>query len=371
MNFCEHIVEESHLKLNSVIQMTGISRAKYYEWLKRCGLENQHNGNIPKAHWVTPEEKQAVIDYSRKHITANTYYLRDGYRRIAYMGLDENIFAASPATVYRILKKEGLLNKWKGNRNSSKGSGYCQPAKPHQEWHTDIKYVNYKGTFLFLISVLDGYSRYILHHELKTSMTELDVEITLEKAHEKYPGEKPRVISDNGSQYISKDFQIYLKTVGMQHVRTSPRYPQSNGKIERYHRSIEEECLRSKSLINLDDAREQIAEYVYHYNNHRLHSSLFYLRPVDFLNGNVQELIDIRQAKLDAATENRIAYWNQKKLDNTINNHNFDTSDEAETSSVGGQLVRNSPADVNKMGVGSFQPPNNIYSCQVCLIKTQ
>lgn len=314
MNFCEHIIEGSHLKITAVVKMLGISRAKYYDWLKRLGQENHHNGKIPKAHWVTPEEKRAVIDYARNHIAANSFYLKDGYRRIAYMGLDENVFAVSPATVYRILKKEGLLNKWKGKRTSSKGYGYNQPVRPHQEWHIDIKYVNYHGAFLFFIGIMDGYSRYIVHHELRTSMTELDVELTLQKAHEKYPDSSPRIISDNGSQFVSKDFQLYLKQIGLQHVKTSPAYPQSNGKIERFHRSLEEECLRTNSLINLDDAKQQIVEYVDHYNNHRLHSSLFYLRPVDFLSGNVQELIDARQAKLDKATENRISYWSIKKI---------------------------------------------------------
>jgi putative transposase len=347
VQYCKHISEESHLRLTKLIRMVGISRAKYYDWLARNGRKNMHNGQIPKAHWATPEEKQAVVDYAQNHISTNAYYLKDGYRRIAYMGLDENAFALSPATVYRILRKEGLLNKWNGKRTSSKGHGFVQPTQPHQEWHTDIKFVNYRGTFLFFIGIMDGYSRYIVHHELRTSMTELDVEITLQKAHEKYPDNKPRIISDNGSQYISKDFQVYLKQIGLQHVKTSPCYPQSNGKLERFHRSLEEECLRTNSLINLDDARKQIAEYVDHYNNNRLHSSLFYLRPVDFLNGNVQELIDTRQMKLDNATKNRVLYWNKKKLYNSMNYNKFEVLDKAETGSAGVQLVRNSPTNGN------------------------
>lgn len=294
--------------------MTGINSGKYYNWRRRFSKQNNHNGTIPKAHWLTPEEKQSIIDYAGKYISSNSYYLKDGYRRIAYNGLDENVFAVSPTTVYRVLSKAGLLSKWKGKHRSSKGSGYRQPAGPHQEWHTDIKYINFQGTFLFFISIMDGYSRYILHHELRTSMTEHDVEITLQKAHEKYPDKKPKIISDNGSQYISKDFQLYLKEIGLQHVRISPFYPQSNGKIERFHRSLEEECISTKSMINLDDARSQIARYIDHYNNHRLHSALFYLRPVDFLSGNVDELLQERQSKLDRATENRVKYWSNKKV---------------------------------------------------------
>lgn len=293
--------------------MLGINRDKYYQWEKRSGTENRHNGQQPKQHWLTPEEKQSVINYARKYIDSHEYYLQDGYRRITYMGLDENIFACSPTTVYRILSKVGLLSKWKKKRNTSKGLGFIQPLEPYKEWHTDIKYINYKGTFLFFIGIMDGYSRYIVHHELRTSMTEFDVELVLQRALEKYPGKHPKLITDNGSQYISKDFQVYLKEVGLQHVKTSLSYPQSNGKIERFHRSLEEECVRTTSMINIEDAREQITKYVNHYNNRRLHSALFYLRPVDFLNGNVDELLKARQEKLDKAADNRVKYWESKK----------------------------------------------------------
>ena len=157
--------------------MLGVNRPKSYDWLKRFGIENYHNGKIPKKHWLTTEERQAIIDYARKHIGSHQYYLQDGYRRIAYMGIDENKFACSPTSVYRVLSKAGLLTKWKNKKSGSKGKGFKQPLKAHQEWHMDIKYVNFKGTFLFYIGIIDGYSRYIVYHELRTSMTELDVEI--------------------------------------------------------------------------------------------------------------------------------------------------------------------------------------------------
>lgn len=313
MRYCRKINRDSHLPRSRLIEMMGISRPKYYSWEKRLGLPNNHNGKMPKSHWLTPEERKAVIEFAKGYISENSYYLRDGYRRITYTMIDKNICAASPSTVYRILKREGLLNRWKGNRSVTKGKGYRQPEAPHKEWHTDIKYVNFKGTFLFFISIMDGYSRYIIHHELRSSMTEYDIEIVVQRAHEKYPQHKPRIISDNGSQYVSKDFQMYLKESGLQHVRTSPSYPQSNGKIERFHRSLEEECLRTKSMINLEDAGRQIEKYVDHYNRNRLHSSLYYLRPIDFLEGRVDKLLKIRQEKLDKAAEARNKYWKERK----------------------------------------------------------
>ncbi len=226
------------------------------------------------------------------------------------MMIDDNIVAVSPATTYRILEAAGLLNRWNKVKRSSKGGGFYQPTAPHQHWHTDIKYVNYYGTFLFLISVIDGYSRYIVHHELRLSMQQFDVQITLQRALEKYPGFKPRIISGNGPQFISKDFAEYLKQVGLQHIRTSVAYPQSNGKIERYHRTIHQDCLMKTSLINLDDARMQISSYIGYYNTKRLHSSLFYLTPEDFLLDRVEEKLDLRERKLKEAKLNRLELRN-------------------------------------------------------------
>lgn len=105
-------------------------------------------------------------------------------------------------------------------------------------------------------------------------MTEYDVELTIQRALEKYPEANPRIISDNGAQYLSKDFQTFLKEAWLQHIRTSIAYPRSNGKIERFHRSVRGECLQQQSLIDLDDARQQIARYIHYYSTQRLHSAL-------------------------------------------------------------------------------------------------
>jgi transposase InsO family protein len=296
-----------------MLKILRISHSKYYTWKNRTGLENTHNGKIPKQHWLTPVEVKAIINYAKSNVGKNIYYLRDGYRRIAYSGIDAGLFAASPSSVYRVLKEAGLLNKWADKKTTSKGTGFKQPASPHKEWHTDIKYVNYHGTFLFFLGVIDGYSRYIIHHELLLSMTVLDVEITIQRAHEKFPDVKPTLISDNGGQYISKDFAKYMQNLEFKHVRTSPNYPQSNGKIERFHRSLNEECLDKRSLIDVEDARKQVAEYIYKYNNERLHSSLNYLRPVDYLLGNPDELLKERRRKIYEAVEKRIKYWEENK----------------------------------------------------------
>lgn len=296
--FTEMMTIKTNTPVNKLLGLIGISSSKYYSWIDRREQSNNHNGIIPKKHWILKWEREAIINYARTH-------MGEGYRRLTYMMIDDNIVAVSPSTTYRVLKSAGLLNRWNKVKKSSKGNGFDQPVLPHQHWHTDIKYVNFRGTFLFLISVIDGYSRYIVHHELRMNMQEFDVEITVQRALEKYPFAKPRLITDNGSQFISKDFAEYLKQAGLQHIRTSIAYPQSNGKIERYHRTIHEECLRTKSLIDLDDARKQIAEFIDYYNTKRLHSSLFYLTPTDFLNGTITEKLEARSVKLRLAKKAR------------------------------------------------------------------
>lgn len=299
VEFVNFIRPKTDIPLKGIIPLLGISSSKYYSWIERKGVENNHNGKTPKEHWCLDWEKEAIIVYAKSHPV-------EGYRRLTYKMIDDNVVAVSPATTYRILKAAGLLNRWNKVKSSSKGGGFNQPTAPHQHWHTDIKYVNYHGTFLFLISVIDGYSRYIVHHELRRSMQQFDVQLTLQRALEKYPGTKPRIISDNGPQFISKDFAEYLKLLELQHIRTSVAYPQSNGKIERYHRTIHQDCLMKTSLINLDDARKQISSYIDYYNNKRLHSSLFYLTPEDFLIDRVEEKLKVRERKLKEAKLKRI-----------------------------------------------------------------
>ena len=299
VEFVNFIRPKTDIPLKGIIPLLGISSSKYYSWIERKGVENNHNGKTPKEHWCLDWEKEAIIVYAKSHPV-------EGYRRLTYKMIDDNVVAVSPATTYRILKAAGLLNRWNKVKRSSKGGGFDQPTAPHQHWHTDIKYVNYHGTFLFLISVIDGYSRYIVHHELRRSMQQFDVQLTLQRALEKYPGTKPRIISDNGPQFISKDFAEYLKLLELQHIRTSVAYPQSNGKIERYHRTIHQDCLMKTSLINLDDARKQISSYIDYYNTKRLHSSLFYLTPEDFLIDRVEEKLKVRERKLKEAKLKRI-----------------------------------------------------------------
>jgi putative transposase len=214
------------------------------------------------------------------------------------------VVAVSPASVWRVLKQAGLLSRWK-SKLSRKGTGFEQPPQPHQHWHIDVSYINVSGTFYYLCSVLDGYSRFIVHWDLRESMKEADIEIILERAKENYPEAKPRIISDNGPQFIARDFKEFIRISGMTHVRTSPFYPQSNGKLERWHKSLKSECIRPLTPLTLEDARRLIQSYVDHYNTVRLHSAIGYVTPQDMLTGRQAEIHGARDRKLEQARRQR------------------------------------------------------------------
>jgi transposase-like protein len=206
--------------------------------------------------------------------------------------------------VYRVLKTAGLMERFHG-KPSKKGTGFHQPDGPHRHWHIDVAYVNICGTFYFLASVLDGYSRYIVHWEIREKMEEVDIETILQRAREQFPDAKPRIISDNGPQFVAKEFKEYIRICGMTHVRTSPYYPQSNGKLERYHRTIKHDCLRPGTPLSVEDARRIVTRFVQEYNEVRLHSALRYITPQDKLLGRETQIFAERDRKLDEARNRR------------------------------------------------------------------
>lgn len=297
IDFIREWSEKTGIILKFFISWIGISWNRYTNWKGRYGKKNEHNNWIPRDYWIEQWEKEAIITYYNDHPT-------EGYRRATYMMIDENIVAVSPSTVYRILSSAGLLGRRK-NKISKKGTGFIGPTKPHQHWHVDISYVNLSGTFYYLCSVLDGYSRYLVHWELRESMKTEEVEIIIQRALERFPGVKPRIISDNGPQFIAKDFKEFIRVSGMTHVRTAPYYPQSNGKIERWHQSIKKECIRPKCPTNFNEAQRLISSFIEYYNNARLHSSIGYIAPIDKLNGREKEIFKIRDQRLADARERR------------------------------------------------------------------
>jgi putative transposase len=254
---------------------------------------------VPRDWWLEDWEKQAILDFQRE-------FPLEGYRRMTLMMLDRDVVAASPTTVYRVLKAAGRMGRFAG-KPSQKGKGFTQPLRPHEHWHIDISHLNLCGTFYYLCSIIDGYSRFIVHWEIRETMKEREAEIVVQRAREKFPGEKPRIISDNGPQFIAKEFKEFIRLCGMTHVRTSPYYPQSNGKKERWYQTLKAECLRRDTPLSLEDARRIVALYVEYYNHVRLHSALGYVAPADKLVGREKDIFPARDRKLEEARARRKA----------------------------------------------------------------
>jgi len=299
VDYVRYWSDKTEIKAVKMVKWIGISRSKFYDWQLRYGKVNEHNRWIPRDFWLIDYERQKIIDYYQKNPL-------EGYRRLCYMMMDADIVAVSPSSVYRVLTNACLLNKW-NRKKSKKGSGFKQPLKAHQHWHIDISYINICGTFYYLCSILDGFSRYIVHWEIREAMKESDVEIILQRAKEKFPDTSPRIISDNGPQFIAKDFKEFIRISGMTHVKTSPYYPQSNGKLERYHRTIKSSCIRPNTPLSLSDAQRLVTDFVDHYNNKRLHSATGYITPADKLAGRAEAIFAQRESKLAAAREARKA----------------------------------------------------------------
>jgi putative transposase len=289
--------DRTELPASQLLRWLGLGTSKFHDWKDRYGKVNEHNGTVPRDWWLDDWEKRAIVDYHDRHPL-------EGYRRLTFMMLDDDVVAVSPASVYRVLKQAGRLDRRRFSP-SKKGTGFVQPLLAHEHWHVDVSYINVSGTFYYLTSVLDGCSRYIVHWELRESMTERDIETILQRALERHPEKKPRIISDNGPQFIARDFKEFIRLTGVTHVRTSPYYPQSNGKLERWHGSLKRECVRPAAASSLDEAECRIASYVDHYNNARLHSALGYVTPADKLIGLEKEIFAERDRKLEEARERR------------------------------------------------------------------
>lgn len=298
IDFVNRWAGKAELPAQRFVTWLGISSSKFYDWKARYGKVNEHNAWVPRDHWLEDWEKAAILDFELK-------YPLEGYRRLAFMMLDADVAAASPSSVYRVLKAAGRIAAH--DVATRKGTGFQQPLAAHEHWHIDVSYLNIRGTFYYLASVLDGMSRSIVHFEIHESMTEPQIELILQRAREKFPGVTPRVISDNGPQFIANDFKQFIRLCGMTHVRTSPFYPQSNGKLERFHKTIKSECIRPQTPLSLEDARRIVGEYVRHYNDVRLHSAIGYVTPSDKLAGREKQIFQGRDGKLAKAREARAA----------------------------------------------------------------
>jgi len=176
--------DKTELTAKQLIAWLGVRENKFYDWRLRYGKVNEHNAWIPRDWWLEEWEQQAILKFHFEHPL-------EGYRRLTFMMLDANVVAVSPSSVYRVLRKAGLMDR-RNVKPSRKGTGFEQPLQPHEHWHIDVSYLNIARTFYYMCSILDGCSRYITHWEIREQMTEDDVTTILQRAREKFPDTRPR-----------------------------------------------------------------------------------------------------------------------------------------------------------------------------------
>ena len=276
------------------------------------GLENQKSAPEACPHSLLEEEREAILDYALEHPDIR-------HRKLAYNMQDEDIAYVSPSSVYRVLKSEGLIPEQEYHEKQ-KSDGKIEINQPDQMYHTDITYIPVNDQHAYLISVLDGYSRKIIHGELSLTMTSEDMKRVLNKAmfkaglFEKPKDQRPVLVSDNGTQLVSNSFQQFLKEWDIEHIRTAVKHPECNGKIEVFHKTIKYEHIYVKEQYqSFYEAKEDIEEFIKYYNSERLHQGINFITPNQKYNGQGDKIINQRKQKHKKAIERRKRLNRQQK----------------------------------------------------------
>jgi putative transposase len=273
----------------------GVPRSVYYAWKRRDSLQDRA-GKPCRMYEVLPEERAAICDFALR-------YPKIGYRKLTWMMVDAGVVCVAESTVYRVLSEADLLSRWKRSVASS-GEYHFRPAAPNQQWHTDVMYVWVAARFYFLLSFVDAYSRFIVHHKLLISLNGGAVATELQAALEGAPSIKPRVVHDHGSEFVNRDVAAVIKAHNLIDIKTKPRHPESNGIVERFNGTVRAESDNDYGK-NYLQAEATIAQLIHHYNEERLHATLGYMTPATWHRGQPAELRDERARRIAAARANR------------------------------------------------------------------
>src|ERR1017187_5212887 len=273
----------------------GVPRSVFYAWKKREDLEDRA-GKPCRVYELLPEERAAICKFALQ-------YPKVGYRKLTWMMVDAGIARVGESTVYRVLNEADLLSRWKRSERSS-GEYHFRPIAPNQQWHTDVMYVWVAARFYFLLSFVDAYSRYIVHHKLLLSRDGKSVSTELQAALEINPEAKPRIVHDHGGEFVNRDVAAVIKAHSLIDIKTRRRHPESNGIVERFNGTVRDETDNDYGK-NYLQAEAIIARLMQHYNEERLHATLGYMTPVTWHSGHPDQVRERRAGQIAAARAHR------------------------------------------------------------------
>jgi len=306
-------VENENSHKRQALRALGIPKSSYYRW--RQGQPDSRN---PRRPWnrIMPEEDDKILAAARAFPEFSS-------RLLSAWITDNEGFAVSESTVYRILRREGLVKRQEMKRMADK-EYHTKTTGPHQMWATDASYFRVVGWgYYYLVTVMDDYSRFILGWKLQKDMTANSfIEVVQEAVDATGMTDVPvedrtKLLSDNGSGYVSRAFRDYLGLVGIRHIRAAPFHPQTNGKIERYQQSLKRE-VNQLSYELPSQLEEAIADFVDYYNYRRYHKAIGNVTPSNVLNGRREQILQ-RRKEVQILTLNRRRHYNQglRELVNT------------------------------------------------------
>jgi transposase InsO family protein len=309
------LVTGSDLSANRTIKELGLQKRTFYNWYAQYledgfdGLASKSIGRRQTWNKVPQAQKNKVVEEALEHPELSS-------RELAVHIIDQHKWYISESSVYRILKERGLITAPSHIILSAADEFKEKTKRINEMWQTDFTYfkiVNWG--WYYLSTVLDDYSRYIISWELRPNMTSDDVKPSITKALQLAGLSKntaPKLLSDNGPCYISSELRSFLKNEGIKPINGKPCHPQTQGKIERYHRTMKN-VIKLDNYYSPEELERAIDRFVEYYNNHRYHESLNNLTPADVYHGRSAKILR-RRAKIKEKTmkERRLNYLDNK-----------------------------------------------------------
>ncbi len=234
-----------------------------------------------------------------------------GYKRLTWAMVDQDIAYLRPGQVYQVLQKADLLRR-RPPLAPEPLRRPVPPDRPDQVWHVDLMYLYIRPRWYYLVDILDGYSRYLVHWKLNMTMQADLVMLAVQEAFDTLPSRRPgepQLVHDWGSQFISREWRTFVTLAGAGDVRTRVAHPESNGRLERLHRTHREEGLIGEELTCYSQGTTALTRWQDYYNHRRPHSALRYLRPIDYYRGDPETRLAERREKLQHALAARQEYW--------------------------------------------------------------